>query len=50
MFRFVRARTAKGFLPASLQTNDDLSDCVEEVENTNTTVLDCVLGDRQNNS
>ena len=49
MFRFVRARNAKVFLPASLQTNDDLSECVEEVENTSTMMLDCVFGERQNN-
>lgn len=45
MFRFVRACTAKVFLPASLQANDDLSDFIEEVENT--IMLDCVFGEHE---
>lgn len=44
-FCLVRAHTAKGFLPAKLQTNDNLSDYIEEVENT--MMLDCVFGARE---
>lgn len=45
MSRFVRAHTAKVFLPAKLQAKDDLSGCVEEV--VNTMMLDCVFGETE---
>lgn len=48
IFRYVRARTAKFFLPAKVQDDEDLRDCIADVENI--MMLDCAFGEHDHDA